>query len=454
LLLDEPTNHLDLAGINWVEAVLRTARFASIIVSHDRYLLENVATSVVELNRIYDGGLFRVNGRYSDFLEARDAFLASDGRRTESLANRVRSEVSWLRRGPKARGTKAQARVDNAQRLIDELGELKARRGGGRAGIDFSATVRRTRRLIELKDVGCAVGGRRLFGNIDLEIGPGTRLGVVGPNGSGKTTLLRLVRGDLAPTEGTVGRADPLRIVYFDQSRDLDPNLTLRRTLAPDQDSVVYQDRAIHVRSWASRFLFSDDDLDQPVGRLSGGERARVLIAQLMLEPADVLLLDEPTNDLDIPTLEVLEDRLNEFAGAMILVTHDRHMMDLVATRFLGFDGAGGSGIFAGYTQWERWLGERESPDRNAARTKASPGPSPGRNSKKLGYMEAREYAGIPDRIEEADARLEALRASMSSPEVATDAERLLTLWADIVALERRVEQLYARWEELQRKQD
>jgi ATP-binding cassette subfamily F protein uup len=173
-----------------------------------------------------------------------------------------------------------------------------------------------------------------------------------------------------------------------------------------------------------------------------------------MLEPADVLLLDEPTNDLDIPTLEVLEDRLNEFAGAMILVTHDRHMMDLVATRFLGFDGAGGSGIFAGYTQWERWLGERESPDRNAARTKASPGPSPGRNSKKLGYMEAREYAGIPDRIEEADARLEALRASMSSPEVATDAERLLTLWADIVALERRVEQLYARWEELQRKQD
>ena len=188
----------------------------------------------------------------------------------------------------------------------------------------------------------------------------GLRVGLVGPNGSGKTTLLRMLRGEVAPTAGEIRRADRLRIVYFDQSRELDPNVTLRRALAPEGDSVIYQDRVVHVASWAAKFLFKGEQLNQPVERLSGGERARVLIAQLMLQPADVLLLDEPTNDLDIPTLEILEESLLEFRGSLVLVTHDRYMLDRVSTIVLGLDGQGGAERFADYSQWETWQAERQ----------------------------------------------------------------------------------------------
>ena len=184
------------------------------------------------------------------------------------------------------------------------------------------------------------------------------RVGLVGPNGSGKTTLLRLLRGELTPSGGEIRRAEWLRIVYFDQTRELDTNVTLRRALAPEGDSVIYQDRVIHVASWAARFLFTGEQLNQPVERLSGGERARVLIAQLMLQPADVLLLDEPTNDLDIPTLEILEESLLEFRGSLVLVTHDRYMLDRVSTIVLGLDGRGGAESFADYSQWEVWQAE------------------------------------------------------------------------------------------------
>ena len=185
------------------------------------------------------------------------------------------------------------------------------------------------------------------------------RVGLVGPNGAGKTTLLRLLRGDLPPLAGKIEAADSLRIVYFDQLRKLDGDLMLRRALAPDSDSVIYRDRVVHVASWAAKFLFSSEQLNQPIGRLSGGERARVLIAKLMLEPADLLLLDEPTNDLDIPTLEILEESLLDFPGAMVLITHDRYLLDRVSTTVLGLDGKSGVGTFADYEQWRAWQSER-----------------------------------------------------------------------------------------------
>ena len=301
LLLDEPTNHLDLAGIEWLENLLETAQFACVVVSHDRYFLENVATEMVELSKAYPDGLLRVNGNYSQFLEKKEEFLESQAKRQDALENRVKREMEWLRRGPKARATKSKARIDRANELISELADLSARRSTSTAGIDFNATERQTKRLVEVEDVSYSFGERTLFENLNFAILAGMRVGLVGPNGSGKTTLLRLLNGEAEPTTGKIRAANSLRIVYFDQNRVLDPDVTLRRALAPDSDSIIYQDRVIHVASWASRFLFTGEQLNQPVGRLSGGERARVLIANLMLQPADVLLLDEPTNDLDIP---------------------------------------------------------------------------------------------------------------------------------------------------------
>ncbi len=409
LLLDEPTNHLDLAGIEWLEKLLQNSSFATVVISHDRYFLENVPTAMAELNRVYPDGLFYVDGNYSTFLEKKAEFLHAQSKRQEALENRVKTEMEWLRRGPKARATKAKARIDNAQELIGELADLRSRTRTDSAGIDFLATDRKTKRLIHLEQVAYGFGDKILFENLDFSITAGMRVGLVGANGSGKTTLLRLFRGEIAPIRGEIQRADGLRIVYFDQTRQLDPLVTLRKALAPDGDSVIYRDRVIHVASWASRFLFQSDQLNQPVGRLSGGERARVLIAKLMLEQCDVLLLDEPTNDLDIPTLEILEESLLEFSGALVLVTHDRYLLDRVSTVVLGLDGQGSAERFADYSQWDTWQSEKKQPKPKSV-TSAAAEPKAAAAKKKLSYLDAREYETIEQRIAEAEHALEAAK--------------------------------------------
>lgn len=455
LLLDEPTNHLDLAGIEWLEEWLEQASFACVVVSHDRYFLENVATEMAELNRTYPDGLLRVSGGYSRFLEKKEEFLHAQGKRQEALENLVHREIEWLRRGAKARTRKSKARIDKAGELMTELADLNTRRRTASAAIDFSATDRKTKRLIELEDVSCEVGGRKLFANLNFVITAGTRVGLVGPNGSGKTSLLRLLRGESTPNGGDIQRADWLRIVYFDQKRELESEVTLRRALAPSGDSVVYQDRMIHVAAWAARFLFTGEQLNQPVGKLSGGERARVLIAQLMLQPADVLLLDEPTNDLDIPTLDILEESLLEFRGSLVLVTHDRYMLDRVSTVVLGLDGEGNAGVFADYSQWETWLEERKaafrSDERSSDRGAAQPARQPA-GKKKLSYLEAREYDTIEHRVDEAEQTLQAKREQLEDPKIASDGPRLLAAHSELEEAQNKVDSLYARWAELEKK--
>ena len=456
LLLDEPTNHLDLAGIEWLEALLQTAAFACVVISHDRYFLENVATEMAELNRAYPDGLLRVHGNYSTFLEKKEEFLHSQAKRQEALENLVHNEIAWLRRGAKARTRKSKARIDKAGELMSELADLNVRTRTATAEIDFSATDRKTKRLIELEELGYEIGGRTLFDGLNFVITAGMRVGLVGPNGSGKTTLLRLLRGDLSATAGEIRRADWLRIVYFDQTRQLDPDITLRRALAPDSDSVIYQDRVTHVASWAARFLFTGEQLNQPIGRLSGGERARVLIAQLMLQPADVLLLDEPTNDLDIPTLDILEENLLEYRGALVLVTHDRYMLDRVSTIALGLDGQGGAESFADYSQWELWQAERKQPTKpvssgaNQPRRAAIPGETAAK--KKLSYLEAREYATIEQRVAEAEQMLQEKRTQLEDPAIASDGPRLLIAHAEMDEAQKIADDLYSRWAELEQK--
>ena len=367
------------------------------------------------------------------------------------MENLVHSEIEWLRRGAKARTRKSKARIDKANELMSELAGLNARTRGATAQIDFSATDRKTKRLIELQDVACEIGNRTLFERLNFIVSAGMRVGVVGPNGSGKTTLLRMLLGEVAPKSGKIRRADWLRIIYFDQSRQLDLSLTLRRALAPEGDSVLYQDRVIHVASWAAKFLFSGEQLDQPVERLSGGERARVLIAQLMLQAADILLLDEPTNDLDIPTLEILEQSLLEFRGSLVLVTHDRYLLDRVSTVVLGLDGQGG----ADYGQWEIWQTERRH-TRNETVTSSPPilGSSapPVKTQTKLSYLEAREYAGIEQRITDAEQRLQSKRTALEDPAIASDGPKLVAAQAEMEAAQNDLDTLYARWAELQEK--
>jgi ABC transport system ATP-binding/permease protein len=451
LLMDEPTNHLDVAGILWLEDVLTERARAFVVVSHDRYFLEHVVTRMLELNRVYPPGLFESEGSYSRFLARRDEVLREQAAYQDSLANTVRREIEWLRRGAKARSTKAKGRIKEAGRLIEELEDSRARGLTATAGIDFTSAQRRTRRLLVARGLTKSLGGRPLITGLDVVITPGTRVGLIGPNGSGKTTLLNVLAGELPADAGVVERADGLRLVRFTQERaGLDPAQSLRRSLAPEGDAVVWQGRSVHVASWAKRFLFRPEQLEVPVGRLSGGEQARILIARLMLEPADVLILDEPTNDLDIPTLEVLEDSLAEFDGGLVLVTHDRFMLERVATVILALDGKGGAAMFADYAQWEAARGAGEpAPPKTTGRA-----PERGRaRPRRLGYVEQREWDGMEQAILEAERAVEACRRAADDPAIASDPAALQTRYAALEAAQAEVDRLYARWAELEAKQ-
>jgi len=456
LLLDEPTNHLDLAGIEWLEQLLQQANFACVVVSHDRYFLENVASETAELARVYPDGIFRIAGTYSQFLEAKERWMHAQARHQEALENRVHTEIEWLRRGPRARRGKSKARIDRAHELIGELGELRSRTRTASTDLDFSGTGRQSKRLVEIEGLAYQFSeDRPLINDLNFVITNGMRVGLVRPNGSGKTTLLRLLQGELKPDAGTVKTADHLKIVYFEQQRELDPSLTLRRALAPDSDAVVFQDRVIHVAAWADRFLFTSEQLNQPVSRLSGGERARVLIARLMLQPADILLLDEPTNDLDIPTLEVLEETLLEFRGALVLVTHDRYLLDRVSTTVLGLDGRGNASTFADYMQWEEWRDQQGRMKRSGSNG-SSPAPSAGAMAapkKKLSYKEAREYAAIELQIAMVEARLATAQAVLNDSAIQTDATALIAAQSELEEASAALDQLLNRWTELEEKQ-
>jgi ATP-binding cassette subfamily F protein uup len=463
LLLDEPTNHLDLDGILWLEKLLKSAPFASLVVSHDRYFLEETANVMMEINRLYPDGLFRVAGNYGGFLEKKEQFLHAQAKHHEALENRVRREVEWLRRGPKARTTKSKARIDAAGELMAELNEVSARMSTRSTQIEFSATGRQTKRLLEAEHVSKSLGGRELFSSLAFVLAPGTRLGLLGPNGSGKTTLLRILAGEIEPDGGAVKRAEGVRTLYFDQKREqLDPLVSLRNALAPDGDSVLYRDRSIHVAGWAARFQFRAEQLELPVGRLSGGEQARVLIARLILQPADVLLLDEPTNDLDIPTLETLEDSLLDFPGAIVLVTHDRYLLDRVSTVIAGLDGKGGAAAFADCGQWESWKRSREfrhgsttgagSREGGGQGVRESRSQGVGEQRKKLSYIEGREYEQIEMRIAEADERLRRAREELQNPERSHDAVVMQARYDELLAAQADVDQLYERWAELESK--
>jgi ATP-binding cassette subfamily F protein uup len=455
LLLDEPTNHLDLEGVLFLEALLKNAPFSFILVSHDRQFLENTTTRVIELNPLYKDGYLSVKGQYSTFLEARQEYMTAQSHEQKALASKVRREVAWLARGARARQTKAQGRIKDAEKLMEEFAQVKARNNmGNNAGIDFSASGRKTKELVVTKGLAKAMGGKQLFADLELTLTPGMKLGLVGTNGSGKTTLLKILAGQLEPDKGTIKRANQLKVVWFDQNREqLDQSLSLSKALCPEGDSVVFQGRQIHIASWSKRFLFRPDQLAMPLSYLSGGEQARILIARLMLQPADILILDEPTNDLDIGSLEVLEDSLEEFPGAVILVSHDRYMIDSLSTTILALNGDGKASFFADLEQWEEEKTQLENPrQKNATASqtnlKALPELSP--TEKPLSNNEKKELGLIPDKIALAEADVHKIKEEMAKPEISCNHIKLQEMVEKMHKAQEEVDALYQRWETLE----
>ena len=468
LLLDEPTNHLDLDGIRWLETFLKQgpagATSACVFVTHDRAFLESVATRIVELSPAYPKGTLAAEGNYSEFLRRKEEFLSGQARAEQALANLVRKDIAWLSRGPQARRTKAKSRAASGHERIDALAEVRARNAAvatASARVDFSASDRRTRKLIEAKGVSKSLGGRGLFRDVDLTLGVGDCLCLLGPNGSGKTTLIRVLTGELAPDTGKVERADPSpRVVVFSQHRrDFPPSMLLREALLPVGDVVRFRDVPMHITAWSRRFLFRDEQLEQPVGSLSGGELARVHIARIMLEVADVLVLDEPTNDLDIPTLETLEEALEDFPGAIVLVTHDRAMLDRLATDVLSFDGLGNSAVFASLEQAvaarEAALAAAENARLGALAPKPQPAPAtqaprPDAARKKLSWNEQRELETIEQKVTEAEAKAAKAEAALSDPKVVADHVKMTAACRALSDAQHAVAELYQRWQDLE----
>jgi ATP-binding cassette subfamily F protein uup len=445
LLLDEPTNHLDLEGILWLEKFLSREAPSYILVSHDRYFLQNMVNRIVEINRVYPQGLFSIEGTYSNFLEKKEGFLKGQVEQERSLASKARREVEWLGRSAPARTSKSKSRIEDAHELLHELSQVHGRNTQRKSNIDFAATQRETQKLLTAKNLSKEIAGRLLFHHLDFVLSPGKRMGLMGPNGSGKTTLLKIIAGEISPDQGTLKQADGLKIVYFDQHRmQLPGNITLRQALSPQGDYVTFHGQKIHINGWCKRFLFSPDILEMPLEKLSGGERARISIAHLMLQPADVLLLDEPTNDLDIPTLETLEESLVDFPGAVVLITHDRCMLDRICTTLLALGDPDKNDFFEDYSQWEASL-KTPAPEEKKEK-KLEPKPT----KIKLSYTEKKEYDQMEEKISKLEEEIKQLNLQLEGP--AQNPEQLQLLCTEIGLAENRLEQLYLRWEELDKK--
>lgn len=451
LFLDEPTNHLDFEGILWLEGILKNAVFAFVLVSHDRYLLENATNRIIELGPVYPGGYYKIEGNYSEFLKRREDFLENQLRKETVLANKMRRETEWLSRGPKARATKAQYRIDSAMKMNDELSNIKKRNSHNiTVDISFDSTGRKTKKLLEAYNIGKTLGDKKLFEDVSIRLSPGTFIGLLGANGSGKSTFLKILNKSIEPDSGTIKHVDDLKIVMFDQDREqLDQNITLKKALSADSDTVLYMGRPVHIVTWAKKFLFKAEQLDMPVRNLSGGEQARVLIANLMQKPSDILFLDEPTNDLDIQSLEILEESLREFPGAIVAASHDRYLLDNLATHILGFDGEGSAVVYADFRQWIDVVNERKKKLKSKTK-KNKEVQVKTKNKKKFSYKHNYELEHIEEKIQQAEKEVEQYEIHLTDPEVSNNPVKLQETCNSLDKAHKYVEKLYDRWEILE----
>jgi ATP-binding cassette subfamily F protein uup len=453
LLLDEPTNHLDIESILWLEELIQRAPFATLVITHDRAFLQSVTNRIFELNSQYPQGVLSVNGDYATYLELRESQLVQQRAEEITLKNKLRRETEWLRRGAKARTTKQQARIQRAHELKDDVEELELRNRKREVSLDFQSAQKQPNRLIEARGISKSFEGKTLFTDFSVFLGPGSRLGLLGRNGCGKSTLIRCLLGAEKVDSGVIVRAEALTVAYFEQKREsLDLNLSVQKTLCPGGDSVIYRGRPIHIRSYLDRFLFSKEQIDLPVGKLSGGEQSRLLLARLMLKEAKVLVLDEPTNDLDIETLDVLENCLKDFEGAVILVSHDRYFLDQVTNQIVAFpdlkDPKRQLETFSNLSQWETWYSNHLSLLKTPT-IKQPPAPVV-QKKKKLSYHETRELASMEETIQSAEAKIQAIESELASPLIQTQPEKLTDLYQQLHEAQEHLNKLYSRWAELE----
>ena len=447
VLLDEPTNHLDLQGILWLESFLQNAKFAFILISHDRFILENTCNRIMDLDRRYKQGYLKVRGNYSQFLQDQEKYLNDQRIEELALSNKVRREVDWLRHGPKARTTKAQFRVDKAYEMIDDLSELKQRNNMQiEAGLKFEAGDRRSKKLLHARGISKTRGGQALFKDLELFLSPKMKIGIMGVNGSGKSSLIDVLRGELDADSGEVEITQGVNLVTLDQNRLLpEGKLSLKRALAPDGDTVIFHGNPLHVSAWAQKFLFQKEQLELPISQLSGGEKARVLLAKIMLETAEILILDEPTNDLDIPTLEILEESLLEFSGALLLITHDRYLMDRVCDEIIYLAGDGLVKVFADTYQLTTY--------KKSLQITHEPVEVRNPSDNKLRHHQLKTLRKAFNKterdIDKAELKKTELEAKLHDPENASDPATLAELSQAIDKLNVELESLLEDWESL-----
>lgn len=455
LILDEPTNHLDVSSILWLEEFLSQAPFAVLMVTHDRLFLQRVCNKIFDLDPRNPNYLLSVRGDYLMYVEAKEQLLSGLEQREKVLKNTLRRETEWLRRGAKARQTKQKARIGAALDLKDDVSDLSAKNMNRQVNLNFKETERTPQKLMEVKDLSKSYNDRNLFKNFTYTVTPKTRLALLGDNGSGKSTLIRLLLGQEKPDSGSVYLADKMQVAYFEQNREtLKPEVSLLKNICPEGDYVHFQGSYVFNRSYLERFLFNRDQMDLPVAKLSGGEQSRLRLAQLMLKEAQILILDEPTNDLDTQTLDVLEDSLKSFNGAVILVTHDRYFMDQVATDILAFDpqpdGSNKLLNFTGYLQWETWFEERKEQEQNARKAVAQVAKAAEQKKKKLSFKEKFEYENMEAEISKLELALGALQTESSKPEVVSNATKVQEVYKSLAETQGKLDKLYARWSELE----
>jgi len=449
LLLDEPTNHLDINAILWLEDFLLKFEKTLMLVTHDRAFLQRLATRIVEIDR---GRLMSFACDYGTYLERRQALLEAQDKQWQEFDRKLAREETWVRQGVKARRTRNEGRVRALMKMRQERAQRQEQTGHVR--LTIQEAERSGRLVVEADKIHFAYGDRMIVDGFSTTIIRGDKVGIIGPNGSGKTTLLKILLGELEPQQGRISLGSGIRVAYFDQLRSqLDENKTLRDNIGDGNDMIVVGGASRHVMGYLQDFLFPPDRILSPVSSLSGGERNRLLLAKLFILPSNVLVLDEPTNDLDTETLELLEDRLLEYNGTILMVSHDRAFLNNVVTSTIVFEGKGRLQEYVGgYDDWLRQRTAQDEPLKTAPVEQKPRKGKPPREKQKLSYKETRELAELPLQIEALEQEKERLLQTLNSPAfyAGSNADEIKQASDRLKALEEELDGAYGRWDELE----